>query len=525
MPKELILRGVPHSIARDGWWLASEPHGAGGNPPSIPSSWVGEAMGWRMPGAAGLMILIGLGDVLFWGYPPGVSLVIFVWAVFGVAVAARSAKEGVYAPMALLFVLSLPMFEYVQPLSLGFLAVGLLIAVAWLGVPRGADLYWLGAASIRLLQSLPFSGIKSLTDSARGLRERAASGRLIPWLSTASVLSNWAFPVGGGMVLAALLVGANPVLERALLQVFQFDIELLSVLRRIVFWLGLGLLVWPFLIASTPTVRTRVPLPKRIPTLGLNAGSVLRAMILFNLFLAVQSVVDVSILLGGANLPDGMSYATYAHRGAYPLLVTAMLAGAFAVAAQPFLGQHRALKPLLLLWLLQNVLLTVSALLRLDLYVDAFGLTYLRLHALIWLGLVALGLMMQGWQVLRGHSSMWLLLRATILGLGTLYACAFINFTALIAGDVLDRAVDPAKSIGPDWGYLCDLGPTASKVIAQRKNEYLMQMAPSRYHACLNPKTTVRNWREWDFRTGRINGYLAKELDSRTLGYENSVGG
>jgi hypothetical protein len=268
-----------------------------------------------------------------------------------------------------------------------------------------------------------------------------------------------------------------------------------------------------------------MPSLKKGLNLGLNAGSVLRALILFHLFLALQSVMDISILFGGANLPDGRSHATYAHRGAYPLLATAMLAGAFALAARPFLTDHRALKPLLLLWLLQNVLLTMSAGLRLDLYIDAFGLTYLRLHALVWMGLVALGLMMVGWQVLRDRSSLWLLLRATGLGLGTLYACAFINFAALIATDILDRATYPVNPIRPDWDYLCDLGPTASKAIVQGMQGNLGRRAPNRFRTCLQPRSTHRNWREWDFRTGRINGYLENEMHLRATRHENSVGG
>jgi hypothetical protein len=38
-------------------------------------------------------------------------------------------------------------------------------------------------------------------------------------------------------------------------------------------------------------------------------------------------------LWGSATLPDGLTYADYAHRGAYPLIVTALLAGWFAIVA------------------------------------------------------------------------------------------------------------------------------------------------------------------------------------------------
>ena len=48
-------------------------------------------------------------------------------------------------------------------------------------------------------------------------------------------------------------------------------------------------------------------------------------------------------------LPDGMTYANYAHRGAYPLMLTGLLAGAFALVAQPWL-ESRMMRVLLLVW-------------------------------------------------------------------------------------------------------------------------------------------------------------------------------
>ena len=63
--------------------------------------------------------------------------------------------------------------------------------------------------------------------------------------------------------------------------------------------------------------------------------------------------------------------------------------GAFALVSRPFVEGRPWLRGLLGLWLAQNILLVVSALMRLDLYVDAFGLTRLRLAAVVWMGLVA----------------------------------------------------------------------------------------------------------------------------------------
>ena len=91
-----------------------------------------------------------------------------------------------------------------------------------------------------------------------------------------------------------------------------------------------------------------------------------------------------------------MSYADYAHRGAYPLIVTALLAAAFVLAAMRRNGpaEGSADPRLVYLWIGQNVLLVVSSIFRLGLYVEVYSLTELRIAAGIWMGLVAVGLVL-----------------------------------------------------------------------------------------------------------------------------------
>ena len=91
-------------------------------------------------------------------------------------------------------------------------------------------------------------------------------------------------------------------------------------------WVGMAMLLWPLLDRKIPEP---LVLPstgtEKLPNFGINRASVLRALVLFNVVIGFQTGVDFSILVGGAELPAGMSYASYAHRGAYPLLATALL--------------------------------------------------------------------------------------------------------------------------------------------------------------------------------------------------------
>ena len=307
-------------------------------------------------------------------------------------------------------------------------------------------------------------------------------------------LRDWAFAVGGALVLAALLTDANPIFSGWLAGLLQVNLDLAALLRRAAFWTGLALAVWPFL--ARPALDRAKPfagLQVKGEWLGLNPASVTNALILFNLMLGLQTLMDARYLWTGAGLPDGLSFGAYAQRGAYPLLITALLAGAFALATRPFVAESLRLRRLVLLWLGQNVALTLSAVLRLKLYVAAYGLTYLRLHAGIWMALVAAGLALTGWQILRGLPNRWLLIRTTTLGLGVLYLSAFINFASLIA------AYDLARPEGADLHYVCALGSTAAAT--------LHQMRPGE-RACGILAPQIEGWRDWGFRNWQVRRYL-----------------
>lgn len=60
---------------------------------------------------------------------------------------------------------------------------------------------------------------------------------------------------------------------------------------------------------------------------------------MFNTLLAVQTGLDMCFLYGSAEFPDGMNFAKYTHRGAYPLIITGLLAGVFALISKPFAAE------------------------------------------------------------------------------------------------------------------------------------------------------------------------------------------
>ncbi len=211
-----------------------------------------------------------------------------------------------------------------------------------------------------------------------------------------------------------------------------------------------------------PTAPCRPRSRRLVSAEFLDPSTILRSLILFNLLFAAQSILDGIYLWGHVALPDNLTYAAYAHRGAYPLIATALLAAAFVLVAMRPGGaaeKSKVIRPLVYLWVGQNVLLVASSILRLDLYVDIYMLTYWRIAAFIWMGLVALGLVLIVARIALNRSNQWLVGANLIALTIVLYGCSLVNFDAFIA----DYNVDPQPgSIGQRRADRHQLSPRRS---------------------------------------------------------------
>lgn len=499
MDEGLVLRGVPQAILRDAWWFGAE---GGTSPEELRARRV--ARHERAVPSAGrsgglLAALVLLADWLFYGAAPGLSLALFALAVTAAVWAASGARRDRRAAAAAAVALpaALPAVEHLQALSLAILASGTVVAALILAVgPRPGAV--LARAVLRFAGRWPWQAAADLGAgtriAVRADAARAALRHLAPWL----------LPVAATLVFAGLLIAGNPVLERWAGTLGQADADLGAILRRLGFWALAAAAVWPFLRLARGAEGLARPFPVRaaVPRAGwIDAAAALRSLLLFNLLFAVQTGLDLTYLWAGAALPEGMGHADYAHRGAYPLLATALLAGAFAVAFRPHAAERGPVRLFLLLWVGQNLLLVASSLMRLGLYVEAYGLTYLRLHAGIWMVLVAAGLGLILRQVVRGHGNGWLLLRCAVLAGAVLYAASFVNFAGVIvAANLAPERIALGRPV--DCAYLRGLGPTAAAAAARAQGRARLPLC-GRF-----PAPRPQGWRDWGFREWRVAGYL-----------------
>jgi Domain of unknown function (DUF4173) len=516
--------------------------------PSIPFGIRGTLLG------AGVAVT-ALADWLFYMHVPGISVVIFLAALCAAALVTNrvgASRAELAAAMTGLAVALLPALEDFGLLSLVFAVCGAcafaLLAIGWPARPaveRLTDVGW-------MIVSGAFRLAADLGCAIHAARQRDLAKHGANWVVA------WIVPVGLGGIFLLLFWQANPLIGAWLTSVDTSRWKNLDLVRPL-FWLAVIASTWPFLqvrIGGKPTMQDLVNIldpsptqspPLQSPTMPSPAATattaraanvsadgplfgrtaILRSLVLFNALFAVQSALDITYLWGGLALPAGMSYASYAHRGAYPLIVTALLAGAFVLAAmQPgtSIERSRLARALVFLWIGQNVLLVLSSMLRLDLYVDIYSLTEWRCAAFVWMLLVAAGLVLIVARIILDRSNRWLVWSNAAVLVLTLYACSLIDFSGVIARFNVDHSWEAGGAGEPvDMAYLCGLGPAALPaldVLAAKASASGRRLPGSMYDCrrSLEMRHAMRmgDWRAWTFRGYRLKRFLY-ERDARSV--------
>ena len=344
-------------------------------------------------------------------------------------------------------------------------------------VQQGAtalNLFTLGKTAFTALAQTPLRFLGELR-LAKAIRNQ---GRIHPRLMT---IANVLLPLVAISVFGGLLMVANPLIESAVLHVSwgnSFDIILSWMPPVTVFAF---LLVWAIQKMS-PTKADEVSDHTLFsenwrPQYFMPAPVILTLLILNGMFL-VENLLDLQYVWSGTALPAGMNYAEYVHRGSYTLIATAILAGALVIFALQPGSRSEASRPvrwLVYLWTAQNVFLVASSAKRTLSYIDAYGMTLWRLSGLIWMGLVAAGLIFIMARVITKRSNLWLMNVNLGAAFALLLVCGLTDFRGFVADWNVEQAlvkIDPTKTynyLDIDSDYLFDLGPSALPSIHRLK--------------------------------------------------------
>ncbi len=315
----------------------------------------------------------------------------------------------------------------------------------------------------------------------------------------------WVVPAGLFFVFLVLFSLANPIFS----SVFHP--------LRVLFWIMVGVLVWGllriprsvfgFTITSFRTSLLSETIPRMSP------GAIRRSLLVFNLLFLIQNGLDLMYLWGGRALPEGMTYAEYAHRGSYPLVVTALLAALFVLIcfrAGEKPARMKWARRMVYLWIVQNIVLLGSAAWRLWIYVDFYGLSRWRVATALWMMLVATGLIYILLRILGGYTNRWLMNVNALTAIVLLTACTYVNVDRFIAEYNVTHCKEVSgEGASIDVRYLGTLGSDAVPAL-QRLRPHVKDVRKRKRILTFERKYTkhlVRKLQDW-----RGFTYRRKEL-------------
>lgn len=358
--------------------------------------------------------------------------------------------------------------------ALALLAVGTVRAAGWLFVLCVLVALLAGTLAVgrgRTTLGLVLSAFMVPVAAARGLvwvgrtfvaprDRRSGSGS-----GSAALRTGLAAAVGLVLVVVfgALFAGADPAFAKLVSGLVpELDAEHVTQWIFVFVVSGAGLLAGGFLLvnpnkfgdAKAPAPRALRPIEWALPVGALVA--------LFALFVGVQ----VAVLFGDGEYvrrTAGLTFAEYARRGFWQLLVVTLLTLLVLAVAVRKAGRARRGDRILLRVLLGTLagltlVIVASAMRRMWVYEQAYGFTRLRLTVSaveLWLGIVFVLVIAAGVRLRAG----WLPQAVVGAGVAVLLGLAIINPDGFIAAHNIDRYQQSQRI---DVGYLRQLSPDAA---------------------------------------------------------------
>ena len=483
-------------------------------------------LGLGIIGAA--LALGGLGDLLLRATPWGINFPLWITALVGLTVllakcgSVSTGGEGKWLVfVALLFAAGVVLRDSPVVVLLDFLAVLISLSLAvWRGRSgslrrSGVSEYVLGGAYAGAVTSagpVPVSIVD--IDWHQVVRGR--------WKGQALAVSRGVLLAAPLLLLfGALFVAADAIFERLVLDVFGFDLaEVFQHLFLISFfaWITAGLL-WAGLMARVPeNLVIRRP---RVISLGIvEVGIVLGLLdLLFLAFVAIQ----VRYLFGGAArvaTTAGLTYAEYARRGFFELVTVTALALPLLLLAHWLLrtenrSHERVFRVLAGVMVGLLFVVVASALQRMYLYQQAFGLTELRLYTTIFMAWTSAVIVWFVLTVMRDRRDSFAF-GALVAGFAAIFAINAINPDAIIAGTNIERSEHGRKL---DVYYLTTLSADAAPVLVESLPEIGERRLGENLtlRGAIADRWNVNNsdWRTWNLSRSRAHWLVRTHVEGR----------
>lgn len=378
----------------------------------------------------------------------------------------------------------------------------------WLVLVTSASMVLLRAGGVRLWTTRPADHVLGLAL----VPARAAVG-VVPLVGSVP-------PPGDSSRRRLVAVGRGAVLAAPLLLLFgglfasadagfnRYAVKMATVwsedlLTHVVFVLAFGWIA-AGLLSGVRAKRLPAPLSGFTPPrLGTEETAVVLGLLalLFMTFVGFQ----LGYLFGGREVIEatsGLTIAEYARRGFFELMVVGVATIGVLLAGDAVTTARRLFRWLAGVLVVCVLVILVSAVQRLMLYTDAFGLTVDRITAAVVMAWVAAVLVLFAATVLRERPDRFSS-GAVVAGIVAAFALVMVNPGQMAARSNLDRTV--ASAGDADVAYLARLGADAVPIIVERIHELtpeagcaLGQTLLSRWADESDDARDDRDWRSWN---------------------------
>jgi Domain of unknown function (DUF4173) len=444
---------------------------------------------------AGVVLGI-LGDALLRQTPWGLNWAL--WSVAALVAAVVVTRLVGFEPP--------PAWPWLMGLALLFSA-----ALVWRASPVLAGLNLLSAAACAALAAGAVrAGVVSYVVSAAGFAVGLLLGPIAPTTDVDwdEVPRGWGAHAGAaarGFVVAlpllalfgGLFVAADAVFAELVSEAFDFEDAFVRVTVIALWgWIACGLLHQ--LLVRREAVEVQVERRLGAVEVGVILGTL-------NVLFLVFVVVQLRYLFGGDGHvlgTTGLTYAEYARRGFFELVAVSTLVLPTLLLMKSFARARRLFRALATSLVVLLAVVMASAVERMRLYTDAYGLTQLRLYTLAFM--LALGVVF-AWMLvtlLRDRHRAFMS-GAFAVGLVAVAALNVVNPDALIARINLDRHLDERKQL--DSSYLAGLSADATPTVLARLDE----LEPdARRFLRSSLAGDSHGWRTWNWSRARAGNAL-----------------
>lgn len=201
------------------------------------------------------------------------------------------------------------------------------------------------------------------------------------------------------------------------------------------------------------------------------AGTIL--FVLLNVMLFLVNVLDLVYIWAGKGLPEEVTYSDFLRQGVGAIILSIFIAITiilfFFRSHLNFFEKNKAIKILVLFWIIQNAFMIVSTILRNNMYIAEYSLTYKRIGVYVWLAVCLSGLAITFMKVMYRKTN-WFLITKN----GWALYFTFI-FLSLFNWDLIIANTNIKNSRTLDKYYLLDLNASVLPKVLDMKIDTVLQ--------------------------------------------------